>query len=282
MEIKRIKQETNSMIGNKYRIIEKIGSGSFGEIYKGENIRTKEMVAIKMELIDSDMKMIANESRIYQYLKGSKLEGNTGFPTVKWYGIHENHYYMVMNLLGESLKDLQKVNTRFSLKMTIHIGIKMLKLLETIHEKGLIHRDIKPDNFLFGINEHCNDLYLIDFGLCKRYIYDDGRHIPMKQTKQMIGSLNFCSIHSHLCMELGRRDDLESLGYIMIYLFMGKLEWSTMNSRESIHQAKINILMNRGFIPDIFLNYFEYIRCIQFEEKPDYEFIRNILEENII
>ena len=83
-------------------------------------------------------------------------------------------------------------------------------------------------------------------------------------------------------MELGRRDDLESLGYIMIYLFMGKLEWSTMNSRESIHQAKINILMNRGFIPDIFLNYFEYIRCIQFEEKPDYEFIRNILEENII
>jgi len=252
------------MINKKYVLLEKIGEGSFGEIYKGLNYRTKEEVAIKIEKKDNnDTNILKNESTIYKYLLGTQ-----GIPIIKWYGRYENKSYMVINLLGKSLQSTIYEFKRFSLNTVLHIGIKLLTLLKSIHEKGLIHRDIKPENFLFD-NDYKN-LFLIDFGMCKSYI-SDGNHIEIKNTSGLIGSLTYASINTHRRLELSRRDDLESLGYMLIYFSLGNLLWRERVYEETeIIKLKENIINNEN-IPKILTEYLSYIRKIEFKETPKYE-----------
>lgn len=266
------------IINNKYKILDKIGAGSFGAIYKGENIRTKEHVAIKIESIKSGTKMLKNESIIYQYL-GTK----PGIPTVKWFGKDSDNYYMILNLLGKSLQDVKNEEKRFSLKNTLTIGIQILYLLQFIHEKDLVHRDIKPENFLLGINNMNNQIFIIDFGFCKTY-KNNGNHIKMNKTNSLIGSYTYASINSHKYIELSRRDDLESLGYMLIYFYMGKLDWQNIN-----HSTKINEIINlkericlNNSIPKVFLDYMSYVKSLKFEETPDYNTIINILQIELL
>jgi serine/threonine protein kinase len=254
------------LINNKYILINKIGSGCFGSIYKGQNIRTKEFVAIKVEPINDDLKLLKNESTIYQYLNGCE-----GIPYVKWFGRDDNNYYMVINLLGNSLQDYMNKMQIFSLILTLKIGIKILTILKIIHEKGLVHRDIKPDNFLFGMN-NINNIYLIDFGFCKSYIDDDGEHNKIKQNHHMIGSKNYASISSHKCYDLSRRDDLESLGYMLIYFYMGVLPWNSVSDEQTIMDLKKQILKNDK-CPSVLLDFLKYSRTMEYEEKPNYYLI---------
>lgn len=253
------------LINKKYKLIDKIGSGCFGSIYKAQNIRTKEFVAIKIESIKDDLKLLKNESNVYQYLNGCE-----GIPCVKWFGKDEYNYYMVINLLGNSLQELINKNKRFSLTLTLKIGVKMLMILKTIHEKGLVHRDIKPDNFLFGLNQ-TNNIYLIDFGFCKSYI-ENGEHNKIKKIHHMIGSKNYASILSHKCYELSRRDDLESLGYILIYFYMGFLPWNNVSDEEIIINLKNEILKDDKY-PLVLLDFLRYSRTMEYEEKPNYYLI---------
>ena len=253
------------LINKKYILLDKIGSGCFGSIYKGQNVRTKEYVAIKIESIKDDLKLLKNESNIYQYLNGCD-----GIPSVKWFGKDELNYYMVINLLGNSLQDLINKLKKFSLALTLKIGIKILTILKTIHEKGLAHRDIKPDNFLFGLN-HINNIYLIDFGFCKSYI-ENGEHNKIKKTHHMIGSKNYASISSHNCYELSRRDDLESLGYMLIYLNTGFLPWNNTSNEEIIINLKNEILKSDNY-PLVLLYFLKYSRSMEYEEKPNYYLI---------
>ena len=141
------------IISNKYKLIEKIGSGAFGDIYKGENIRTKESVAIKIEPLSNETKLLKNETKIYQYL------GNTqGIPQVKWFGVDETNNYMAMKLLGSSLSENIKKYGTLSLTNTKYITTQILKIVKKIHDKELLHRDIKPDNFLFGLQDEINTI----------------------------------------------------------------------------------------------------------------------------
>ena len=253
-----------SLINKKYNIIEKIGEGAFGLIYKGENIRTKELVAIKVEPIEKDMKLLKNESVIYQYLNNVE-----GVPFVKWFGKDEKNYYMVINLLGESLQSI-KNNSTFSLTSVLQIGIQVILLLKTIHEKGLVHRDIKPDNFLLGLNSQRKRIYIIDFGLCKSYITND-EHNPIKKTNNLIGSLTYASINTHNCIELSRRDDMESLGYMLVFFYLGTLPWQEFTSEniDMIKKSKEDITSNDK-LPQILVNYIKYVRSLEYEEKPNY------------
>ncbi len=263
-----------TIINNKYTILHKIGSGSFGSIYKGQNIRTKEYVAIKVEPINTDLKLLKNESNIYQYLRGCN-----GIPNVKWFGKDNNNYYMVINLLYESLQDLKNKLHIFSLRLVLKIGIKILDLLKTIHEKGLIHRDIKPDNFLFGPNGY-NDLYIIDFGFCKSYI-DNNVHKPIKATHSMIGSRNYASIMSHNCYELSRRDDIESLSYMLCYFCKGTLPWSNeCNETIIIHQKEQLVLYNDDY-PSVIVELLRYARALKYEETPNYSLLINTFQKEI-
>lgn len=207
------------MILNKYKIYDKISEGNFGIVFKAENLRTKENVAIKIEFKSTSIKMLKNEAKIYQYLKNTD-----GFPQLKWFGSNNNINYLVFDLLGNSIKDIININKKFSLKSCLIIGIQMIKIIQTLHNKFLIHRDIKPENFLFGLGENTNKIYLIDFGLCKRYNYN-GNHIDKHFIKNIIGSANFVSINIHNGIEPSRRDDLISCIYILIYMIYGNLPW---------------------------------------------------------
>jgi len=260
------------MINNKYILLNKIGDGSFGAIYKAENYRTREEVAIKIEPIKIGINLLKNESKIYQYLLGTQ-----GIPQVKWYGKDYTNYYMVIPLLGKSLEQLRVEKSVFSLKLVYKIGIQLLQLLQCIHEKGLVHRDIKPDNFLLGKNT--TQLFLIDFGLCKSYLNND-THIEIKETKNLIGSLTYASINAHNHKELSRRDDLESLGYMLIYFSLGGLTWrETIKESDIIHQ-KLEIILNTE-VPYILIEYINYTRGLEFKETPNYEMLKNIFKREI-
>ena len=260
------------LINNKYKIIDKIGSGSFGSIYKAENIRTNENVAIKVEDIKNDTKLLKNESIIYQYLKNCD-----GIPNIKWFGKDETNNYMVINLLGDSLQNIKNKKFVFSLKQTLQIGIQLVKLLKTIHNQGLVHRDIKPDNFLLGANNDTRQLYLIDFGFCKSYM-NGNSHIELKNTSSLIGSQTYASINAHEFKELSRRDDMESLGYLLLYFYLGTLKWQDISNlgssysdlNDTIKQMKIMVLEDRT-IPVVLLNYLKYVRTLHFKDKPFYD-----------
>lgn len=263
------------LINKKYKKIEVIGEGSFGLIYKGINIRTNEFVAIKVESIESETKLLKNESTIYQYLNNLP-----GIPVVKWFGKDNVNYYMVLNLLGDSLQSIKNKKQIFSLKLVLQIGIQILDLLKTIHDKGLVHRDIKPDNFLVGLNDKIKTIYIIDFGFCKSFI-KGSKHIEERKTKSLIGSQMYASINAHNLMELSRRDDLESLGYMLLYFYLGSLSWQTDTKTDfEIVKAKQDII-NETNIPIILINYMKYVRSLEFEEKPNYYLLSDNFKREI-
>ena len=269
-----------SLINNKYILCEQIGYGSFGTIYKAKNIRTDENVAIKVEPIKNGTKLLKNESTIYQFLNNI-----TGIPTVKWFGKDDFNYYMVINLLGESLQSLKEKMGTLSLKLTLQVGIQIIVLLRTLHDKGLVHRDVKPDNFLLGLNDRKNQLNIIDFGFCKTYIHNE-KHIICKKTSNIIGSITYASVNSHNCIELSRRDDLESLGYILIYLYLGNLDWQTEksgifeNNSEIVKNMKKKI-MNNDKLPNIIIEYFKNVTTLEFDQKPNYSILIDMFKREI-
>jgi len=277
-----------NIINQKYKIIEKIGQGTFGTIYKGQNIRTSEQIAIKVEPIENQTKLIKNESIIYNYLKNIN-----GIPSVKWFGKDEINYYMVIDLLGHSLKTIKDYKKVFSLKATFQLGIQIVNLLKSIHEKGLIHRDIKPDNFLFGLAERKTQIFMIDFGLCKSFLNNDRTHIDMKKNQNLIGSQTYASINAHNYDELSRRDDLESVCYMLIYFVLGKLDWQNINTNINNKNTNTNVIIkqikenitnidkNDKQIPLNLITILQYTRTLKFKEEPDYDYIIDMLTVEI-
>jgi serine/threonine protein kinase len=258
------------MIANKYKIVSRISEGEFGEVFRGENIRSGEKVAIKFEHKMDNIKMLKNEAKILQYLKTKE-----GFPQLKWFGSNSESNFLVMNLLGLSIKNYVHNYNRLSLKTVLSIGIQMINIIKTLHENELIHRDIKPDNFLLGHGIYTNKLYLIDFGLCKRYNFK-GSHIKRKNINSIIGSPNFVSINVHKGIEPSRRDDLESCIYIFIYMLKGNLSWFKLNDLNEVYALKRKIQYDIT-LPSFLKEIINYIRSIDFEIKPDYEYLISIL-----
>ena len=273
-------------IGDKFKILcyKKLGSGSFGDIFLGINLKTKEEIAVKLELADSRTPLLNYESTILKFLKGGE-----GFPVVHFFGVIGIYNVMVIDLLGSTLEDKFNIcNRRFSLKTVLILAIQMLDRVEFLHSRHFIHRDIKPENFLLGLNKKRNDLYLIDFGLARRFTDPKkGEHIPFKEGKSLIGTAIFASIYTHLGIEQSRRDDLESLGYVLLYFLRGDLPWQRIgaNTREEkqhkIMELKIShtpdLLCKE--MPEEFISYFTVVRELQFEAKPNYDLLRNLMLE---
>lgn len=257
------------ILDNKYELLDKLNSGSFGQVYKAKHVRTGELVAVKLER-KSVTSSLKNEAKIYQY-----LGKEPGFTSLKWFGSNQDFVYLVTDLLVCSLSSLVKGMKALTLTNILQIGIQMIKRIETLHSKYLLHRDIKPDNFMLGTNKQ---LYLIDFGLCKRYDYD-GRHIEETQEpgRSIIGSINFVSLNIHKGIEPGRRDDVESCIYIIAYLLSGGvLPWLN-----ELNIQKMVDIKGRPFIRPFINDMLFLARQLAFHEEPDYGGFVAILESEI-
>nr|XP_015838159.1 PREDICTED: casein kinase I isoform delta-A isoform X2 [Tribolium castaneum] len=283
-------------VGNKYRLGRKIGSGSFGDIYLGTNISTGEEVAIKLECIKTRHPQLHIESKFYKMMQGGgryeapkspKIHSvPVGIPQMKWCGSEGDYNVMVMELLGPSLEDLFNFcSRRFSLKTVLLLADQLISRTDFIHSRNFIHRDIKPDNFLMGLGKKGNLVYIIDFGLAKKY--RDGRthqHIPYRENKNLTGTARYASINTHLGIEQSRRDDLESLGYVLMYFNKGSLPWQGLKAAtkrqkyERISEKKMSTSIEelcKGF-PMEFPTYLNYCRQLRFEERPDYSYLRQL------
>ncbi|KAI9719537.1 MAG: serine/threonine protein kinase [Chrysothrix sp. TS-e1954] len=271
-------------VGNKYRIGRKIGSGSFGDIYLGTNIISGEEIAIKLESVKAKHPQLEYEARVYK-----SLAGGVGIPFVRWFGTECDYNAMVLDLLGPSLEDLFNFcNRKFTLKTVLLLADQLISRIEYIHAKSFIHRDIKPDNFLMGIGKRGNQVNVIDFGLAKKYRDPKTHfHIPYRENKNLTGTARYASINTHLGVEQSRRDDMESLGYVMLYFCRGSLPWQGLKAAtkkqkyDRIMEKKMTTpteVLTRGF-PNEFAIYLNYTRSLRFDDKPDYSYLRKIFRD---
>ena len=211
-----IPQKDEISIGTNYilQLNNSLGGGTYGEIYKGRNIILNIDIAIKCESLQSKHQRLKYESGVLKYLQGGKYPPPIGIPALYDFLTSENFNYMMMELLGPSLEDLFDIfHNKFSLKTILSLGDQMICRIEYLHSMHLIHRDIKPDNFLIGLLKNKSRIYICDFGLCKKFIDQNGKHIPFQEGKSLTGTSRYASINSHLGYEQSRRDDLESLAY---------------------------------------------------------------------
>ncbi|KAI8609379.1 kinase-like domain-containing protein [Chytriomyces sp. MP71] len=268
-------------VANKYRIGRKLGSGSFGEIYHGTHVATGQELAIKLESTKSKHPQLEFEARVYK-----ALASGAGVPNMYHFNIEGEYYCMVIDLLGPSLEDLFNFcDRKFSIKTVLLLASQMITRIEYMHNKNFLHRDIKPDNFLMGLGRTSNMVHVIDFGLAKKY--RDSRthvHIPYKENKSLTGTARYASVNTHLGVEQSRRDDLESIGYLLMYFCRGSLPWQGLKAAtkkqkyERIRDKKMSTspeMLCQGN-PKEFEVYLNYVRGLRFEDKPDYAFLKKL------
>ena len=274
------------IINGNYNLIKMLGFGAFGEIHLAYDTSLKVLRAIKFEIATHKNPQLKHEHSILEQLNKPdnnnpiSSDGILGIPKVYLFDRMENKYnYMVMDFLGPSLSDLFQFKEKsFSIETVLMLGIQMLTRIEFIHEKGFIHRDIKPENFVIGLNERSNIVHIIDFGLSKRYKdKNTGQHIPYRENRHLVGTVRYASINAHLGIEQSRRDDIESIGYVLAYFYLGRLPWQ---SKMDKGKPPVNKIMEKKLItpPEIlckkmpmeFSYYFHYCKNLKFEDRPDY------------
>ena len=270
----------NKLVFRKYKPIKKIGSGSFGNIYSVIRLSDKNAFAMKTEKISNKFKNLESEAYIL-----FALQGGLGIPKLISYGHVKNYNILIETLLDKSLQNIFVTNKKeCNLVDICLIGIQLLERLKWIHSKDLIYRDIKPDNFLIGI-EDPNVIYIVDFGLCKKYRSSKtGKHILPKLTGQFNGTVKYASPNAIKGKEVSRRDDLISLGYMLIFLFKRDLPWedSFKNLDRTKYFELISLKETNGDgklfnnIPQEFKDYIKYTRNLKFEQDPDYSYLSSL------
>ena len=276
------------MIANKYDIISKIGEGQFGTVYKGKYKRNNEFVAIKVEHLDAPIPLLNHETRILNYINSKH---STCVPFVYWYGLYDHLPTLIMPLYEYSLEDLYS-NKKLSKNDLLHHCIKIINILGFIHEYGVIHCDLKPENFMVKENE----IYLIDFGLATIFVDENSAILPQKPDSIFItGTPKFISINIHNGISPSRRDDLISAIYIFSYLQHNcYLPWLNVQDKyDGYNPNNINHFKNQErkrkkieYYNNLHSSTFEkkiltYLKSIEFQEKPHYQRIIMIFEEKI-
>jgi len=284
------------MLNGMFSIIKMLGCGAFGEIHLAYDSSLKVLRAIKFEMATHKNPQLKHEYSVLEQL--NKVENNAiskspepvvGIPKVYFFDRVETRYnYLVMDLLGPSLSDLFQLKERiFSLETVLLIAIQILTRIEFIHEKGFLHRDIKPENFVIGLNDKSNLVHIIDFGLSKRYKdKNSGQHIPYRENRHLVGTVRYASINAHLGIEQSRRDDIEGIGYVLVYFYLGRLPWQGKQDKGKPQLTKImekklvtppEILCKK--MPVEFSYYFHYCRNLKFEDRPDYSTLKALFTD---
>lgn len=294
------------LVNQKYQLGTAIGKGLFSDVFEGTNSLSNQKVAIKLEHENMSYPQIKFESNLLKHLNGC-----LGIPMHQWSGKDNVYNVLVMDRLGENLGTLKKrCGGRFSLKTTLMIADQLLAVFESFHDRGVIHRDIKPENFCQGYGREGCYIFAIDFGLGKKIISKkevDGEmvevHIKHQTGKSLLGKMLYASIHNLNQEEMSRRDDLESLMYMFLYMVVGELPWLKYTSAQlpkdqrqaKILQMKKAFLENKQFwkhrwvtvnhrndlesvpLPQELWDIMKMIRELEFEERPDYNKYRSIV-----
>mmetsp|Transcript_86914 Transcript_86914/g.254371 ORF Transcript_86914/g.254371 Transcript_86914/m.254371 type:complete len:357 (+) Transcript_86914:111-1181(+) len=272
----------STVANGRFEITQKLGSGCFGVVYKGIDTQTKLEVAVKFENIKSSAPQLEHEASILSQL--SKPGRTQGLVNFFWFGKEADMFCLVMEVLGLSLGDrLKTCGGHLSLTTLVLVADQALRRIEYLHSKCIIHRDIKPENFLFGVRERQHHLYLIDLGLSRRY-FEHRRHVPLRQTPSLTGTARYASINAHRGVEQSRRDDLEAIGHMLVYLARGSVPWSGLEARtrrekyRRIMEAKEATRLAdlcKG-LPEEFEAYLAYCRRLLFMERPKYRMLREL------
>ena len=282
MELISKRKNKNNLIFGKYKLTKIIGRGSFGFVYEGRNVIDGKRVAIKVEKKENGLNLLENESFYLYNLKG------IGFPEVISFGYSGKYNVLVQTLLGESLgKIFYKKHNRFTIKDICMFSIQILHRIEFVHSKNLIHRDIKPENFLIGEPDKYL-IYIIDFGLSKKYKSSrTNKHVQFKYTKKFTGTARYASLNAIRGGEQSRRDDLEAIGYMLLFFFNeGKLPWQGISCKKKAEKYIKIYIMKKSLnleefckkMPKEIIEYMDYCRKLEFEQKPNYEHLRNLFE----
>jgi serine/threonine protein kinase len=269
------KRTVEIRVGGRYRLGKKIGTGAFGEIFEGTDIFDNSSVAIKLEHNSVKYPQLLFEAKLLKSIPG------TGIPIMHWFGIAGEYNAMVMDLLGQNLEDLYNYCAKnFTLKTILMIIIQMIERLKHVHDNHYIHRDIKPENFLIGKDTTAKTIYLLDFGLAKRYRDEYTHiHIPLKENRNLTGTARYASCNAHNGLEQSRRDDMESIAYVILYFFRKKLPWQGLKCKDKnekhakIKEIKMSMTPEKLFegIPKEFADYLTMVKKLGFEDEPAYK-----------
>ena len=285
------------LIAQNFVLLHLIGQGAFGQIYISYNMRENLPVSIKKEIKRMQKTpQLKTEAKIYQSLLNIQTDEISGIKPLpqddiqgvpKFYGYGEiaDYYYLIIDFLGPNLIELFNYCgcQKFTISTVCLLALQMLNRIECIHKHHYLHRDIKPENFLIGMHDKSNIIYLIDFGLSKRYKNPKThQHIPYREGRSLTGTARYVSINTHLGIEQSRRDDLESIGYVLIFFLKGVLPWQGLKNGNDkytrIMEKKLQIpteILCYG-LPDEITYYLNYCKSLRFEDRPDYDYLRNL------
>ncbi|KAI7849762.1 kinase-like domain-containing protein [Circinella umbellata] len=330
---------TNSrdvIVGDQWIVLSRIGEGSFGEVFEVQDIDTHCRYAIKREPLDVHSPQLKHESIMYDILTGGR-----GIPQCQWYGEHDDFACIVIDLLGPSLRELYEAVSFISLDIVVQLGCQMIYILEDTHNRGIVYRDVKPDNFLFPSEFHlpeyaeiydhmvsgnishspkpsCQDIFetwglnksssfssspsplsfeapklsVVDFGLATWW-RNPATNKPYSQSKRRIknktGTARYASLNVHRGKTHSRRDDIESLGYLLLELTLGSLPWTGIQARNSkAGWDRMKELKEETVLSDLctglprgFLQFIEYARGLRFSDQPDYDYLRQLMRDSL-
>ncbi|KAM3137169.1 hypothetical protein pb186bvf_010715 [Paramecium bursaria] len=274
------------IIQGRFLINQLIGEGSFGQVYKvTDNKNENQVLAMKVEEDSDETSMLEREIKVLIDLRKKQ-----GFPQIKFYGQEKGFTYCIMTYLGKNLENItRKLGGQLSITTALRVAVQIIERIESLHNCRYLHRDIKPDNFVLEPGNNPKSIYLIDFGLAKHYINSKGEHIQFVKKAGLIGTARYASVSAHEEMEQGRRDDLESIAYILIYLATGQLPWMNLQidqkelKYQKIYQMKKQIKPDQlcAKLPSCFTRFFSDIKQLGFKDQPNYNQLKKYFQDEI-
>eukprot|EP00928_Gymnodinium_smaydae_P097017 TRINITY_DN8688_c0_g2_i1.p1 TRINITY_DN8688_c0_g2~~TRINITY_DN8688_c0_g2_i1.p1 ORF type:complete len:346 (-),score=32.63 TRINITY_DN8688_c0_g2_i1:233-1228(-) len=272
------------LIAGKFRISCEIASGSNGRICRAFNVRTGEAVAVKFEPVASSRLRLMHDVNMCK-----RLGHGDGIPNVHWYGVEGHYNVAVFDLLGPSLQQLfDYFKGTFPLKVMLMLADQMISRIEHVGCNGLIHRNMKPGHFVMGLGAKANLVHLIDFGLAEELSNaTTEKHALASNSPSVVGALRYISRNAHFGSKQSRKDDLESLSYVLVHLWRGSLPWQGLhaNSRHDKYMFIMKMKKHTSVdelckgAPKELADICAYSRSMPSDEIPDYVLLKRLLKQ---